>query len=168
MTGRPFTLHVIGLKNTGKSGLVEALVRELNELGLRTGVLKHDGSGHFRWDREGSDTHRMRAAGSPVTAILSDRDFAVHAAGGLEITLPQIVEAFFRGFDILIVEGFKRRKGRKVEVLREGVSTDPLCPPDELIATYGDRLPGRDAPHFDPDQVHDLARLISELLGEQT
>lgn len=164
MTGRPLTIHIIGLKKTGKSRLVESLVRELHRLGARTAVLKHDGSGHFRWDIEGTDTHKMRAAGSPVTAILSDHDFAVHAVEGLRATLPQIVETFFRGFDILLVEGFKRLEGKKVEVLREGVSVDPLCPKHELIATFGDRLPGRDAPHFGPEDIPGLARLISRLL----
>lgn len=166
LTGRPLTIHIIGLKKTGKSRLVESLVRELNRLGARTAVLKHDGSGHFRWDTEGTDTHKIRAAGSPVTAILSDHDFAVHAADGLRVDLPQIVETFFRGFDILLVEGFKRLEGRKVEVLREGVSADPLCPRDELIATFGDPLPGRDAPHFGPDTVGDLARLFVRLLQQ--
>ena len=166
MASPPLVIHIIGLKNTGKSGLMESLVRELNKLGIRTGALKHDGSNHFHWDREGSDTYRIRAAGSPVTAILSDREFAVHAAGGLDITLPDIVKVFFRGFEILLVEGFKKLEGKKVEVLREGVSTHPLSPEGELIATFGDPLSGWDAPHFDRTNVRDLAALISRLLRE--
>lgn len=166
MAAPPLVIHIVGLKKTGKSGLVELLIRELNRLGIRTGVLKHDGSNHFHWDKEGTDTYRIRTAGSPVTAILSDREFAVHAAGGLDITLPEIVEAFFRGFEILLVEGFKKLEGKKVEVLREGMSTHPLSPESELIATFGDPLFGRDAPHFDQTNVHDLAALISRLLRE--
>lgn len=166
MSGSPLVIHVVGLKKTGKSGLMELLVRELGRLGIRTGALKHDATGHFHWDREGTDTFRIRAAGSPVTAILSDREFAVHAPGGLEITLPEIAQAFFRRFDILLVEGFKKLKGRKVEVLRQGVSTHPLSPDDELVATFGDRLFDRDAPHFDQDSVQELARLISRLLPQ--
>ena len=168
MTGPPLVIHIIGLKNTGKSGLIESLIQELNKLGIKTGVLKHDGSNHFHWDKEGSDTHRIRAAGSPVTAILSDREFAVHAAGGLDITLPGIVDAFFRGFEILLVEGFKKLEGKKVEVLREGVSTHPLSPEGELIATFGDPLFGRDAPHFDQTNVRDLAALIARIFSEQS
>ncbi len=167
MTRRPLPIHIVGLKKTGKSRLVESLVRELGRLGARTAVLKHDGSGHFRWDTEGTDTYKVRAAGSPVTAILSNHDFAVHASDGLRVTLPQIVETFFQGFDILLVEGFKRLEGRKVEVLREGVSADPLCPEEDLIATFGDRLPGRDAPHFDPEDVPGLAKLLFQLFREK-
>jgi molybdopterin-guanine dinucleotide biosynthesis protein B len=164
MAGPPLLIHIIGLKNTGKSGLVESLVRELTERGIKTGVLKHDGAGHFHWDREGTDTYRMRQAGSPVTAILSDREFAVHAAGGLDVTLPEIVETFFRGFDIVLVEGFKKLEGKKIEVLRKVASTHPLSPEDELIATFGDRLFDRNVPHFDGTSVPDLAGLISRLL----
>lgn len=168
MSGPPRVIHVVGFKNTGKSSLMEPLVRQLNELGVRTGALKHDGSGHFRWDREGTDTQRISGAGSPVTAILSDRNFAVHAPGGLEITLPEIVETFFRGLDIVLVEGFKKLEGKKVEVLREGFSTAPICPEHELVATFGDPLFERDAPHFGYDSVPALARLIARLLGERT
>jgi molybdopterin-guanine dinucleotide biosynthesis protein MobB len=146
---------------------MEALIQELNKLNIKAGALKHDASGHFHWDKVGTDTHRISAAGSPVTAILSDREFAVHAPGGLDVTLPQIVEAFFRRFDILLVEGLKKLKGRKVEVLREGLSTNPLCPQDELVATFGDRLFDRDVPHFDYDSVPDLAELIARLLPQQ-
>ncbi len=163
MAPHPFVIHIVGLKNTGKSGLMESLILELNRLGVRTGAFKHDGSGHFRWDREGTDTHRFRAAGSPVTAILSDGDFAVHAAEGLEITLPEIVRAFFRGMDMVLVEGFKKLEGKKIEVLREGVSTHPLSPEHELVATFGDRLFDRDAPHFDPANVRALAELLVHL-----
>jgi molybdopterin-guanine dinucleotide biosynthesis protein B len=168
MAGPPFVIHIIGLTNTGKSGLMESLIQELNKLGIKAGVLKHDGSGHFHWDREGTDTHRIRAAGSPVTAILSDREFAIHAADGLDITLPEIMEVFFNGFDILLVEGLKRLKGKKVEVLREGVSTHPLSKEEDLVATFGDRLFDRDVPHFDQGSVRDLAELIYQLLIEQS
>jgi len=164
MAAPPFVIHIVGLKNTGKSGLVESLVKELNKLGIKTGVLKHDGAGHFHWDREGTDTYRVRAAGSPVTAILSERDFAVHAAGGLEITLPEIVGAFFRGFDLLLVEGFKKLEGQKIEVLREGASTHPLSREEELVATFGDRVFERQAPHFDKDSVGALAERIAQHL----
>ena len=167
MAAPPLVIHIVGLKKTGKSGLVELLIRELNRLGIRTGVLKHDGSNHFHWDKEGTDTYRIRTAGSPVTAILSDREFAVHAAGGLDITLPEIVETFFRGFEILLVEGFKKLKGKKVEVLREGFSTHPLSPEGELIATFGDPVFSRDAPHFDRTNVQALAALISKLLPQR-
>jgi len=166
MVAPPLVIHIIGWKNTGKSGLMERLVRELNKLDIRVGVLKHDGSNHFHWDREGTDTHRIRAAGSPVTAILSDEEFAVHAAGGLDITLPEIVETFFRGFEIVLVEGLKKLAGKKIEVLREGFSSAPISPDHELVATFGDPLFERDAPHFDQTNVQDLAELISQLLGE--
>ncbi len=166
MAGQPFLFHVIGLKNTGKSGLMESLIQELNKLGIRTGVLKHDGSNHFHWDREGTDTYRIRAAGSPVTAILSDREFAIHAADGLDITLDEIVNTFFRGFEILLIEGLKKIRGKKVEVLREGVSTHPLASDEDLVATFGDRLFDRDVPHFDRESVPALAELISAVFSE--
>ena len=168
MAGPPLVIHIVGLKKTGKTELMESLIQELNRFGIRTGALKHDASGHFHWDQEGTDTHRIRAAGSPVTAILSDREFAVHASGGIEISLAEIVEAFFRRFDILLVEGFKKLEGKKVEVLREGVSTRPLTSGDELVATFGDRLLDSSAPHFDHGSVPDLAKLILQLFAKRT
>ena len=166
MAGPPLVIHIVGLKNTGKTRLMGLLVQELNSLGIETGALKHDGSGHFHWDREGTDTYGIRSAGGRVTAILSDCEFAIQANGGLGITLQEITQVFFRRFDLLLVEGFKKLKGRKVEVLREGFSTHPLCTEEELVATFGDPLFERDAPHF--DSVPALAELISRLLREHT
>jgi molybdopterin-guanine dinucleotide biosynthesis protein MobB len=168
MAGPPLVIHIVGLKNTGKTSLMELLVQELNGVGIATGALKHDASGHFHWDKEGTDTHGIRAAGSQVTAILSDREFAIQANEGLGITLQEIVQVFFRRFDILLVEGFKKLRGRKVEVLRQGFSTHPLCTEEELVATFGDRLFERDVPHYTRENVRDLAERISQLLRERT
>ena len=40
---RPAVLAVSGSKNTGKTTLTEALVRELSKRGVKVAVIKHDG-----------------------------------------------------------------------------------------------------------------------------
>ena len=60
---RPAVLAVSGSKNTGKTTLTEALVRELSKRGVKVAVIKHDGH-DFTPGCSGTDSHRMKAAGA--------------------------------------------------------------------------------------------------------
>ena len=56
-------IAVSGVKNSGKTTLIEKLLPALNARGVKTAVLKHDGHS-FAADREGTDTCRFLAAGA--------------------------------------------------------------------------------------------------------
>lgn len=161
----PVVVHIVGYKNSGKTRLMGLLVGAFARLGLKAGTIKHDGCDHFRWDREGTDTHRFRQAGSPTAAILSGTAFAVESSTGLDVSLADLSRLFFRDVDVLLVEGFKRMKGIKVEVVRRGYSPEPACDPEELAASFGDELFPREVPHFPADGVDDLARLLARRAG---
>ena len=73
---RPAVLAVSGSKNTGKTTLTEALVRELSKRGVKVAVIKHDGH-DFTPDVPGTDSHRMKAAGAFGTVVYSEKRFCV-------------------------------------------------------------------------------------------
>ena len=75
-TGKPFIAAVSGVKNSGKTTFMEKLISELAGQGYRVAVIKHDGH-EFQADREGTDTYRMRQAGTYGTCIFSSGQWQV-------------------------------------------------------------------------------------------
>ena len=61
---------------TGKTTLIEKLIRELKGRGLRIAVIKHDGHS-FDIDHEGKDSWRFTKAGADITMISSAEKTAI-------------------------------------------------------------------------------------------
>ena len=59
-------LGISGYKKSGKSSLIESLVRTLTQQGLRIGVIKHQNE-TVQPDQPGSDTDRFSRAGPVPT-----------------------------------------------------------------------------------------------------
>ncbi len=73
---------VRGVKNSGKTTLIEAMLPHLAAAGLKVAVIKHDGHA-FLPDLPGTDTGRFLAAGAWGTAIFDGEKFkVVKRAGG--------------------------------------------------------------------------------------
>ena len=73
-------ITISGVKNSGKTTLIEKLLKEFCADGLRVAVLKHDGH-DFTCDIPGTDTYRFSAAGAYGTAIFSKHRMFVHKIG---------------------------------------------------------------------------------------
>jgi len=99
----PKTVSVTGFKNSGKTMVVEALVKELSTRGHRVGTLKHTAD-DIDLDTPGKDTSRHRDAGSVATGILQDNTTALFIDEKLSIH--QAAEKL-GVIDILVIEGFK-------------------------------------------------------------
>ena len=101
-------IAIVGYHNTGKTTLAERIVNMLKDRGLRVGYLKHDPKGHGETDREGSDTHRLSGVADRVALLSPDKLtlWERHSDDPLEV-----VREHFRGFDVVILEGFKSLKG---------------------------------------------------------
>ena len=83
---------VAGYKNSGKTTLVERLVRDLSERGVKVSTLKH-AHHNFEIDHPGRDSHRHRAAGAHEVAIVSRNRWAVihELHGGDEPDMEQML-----------------------------------------------------------------------------
>ena len=99
----PKTVSVTGFKNSGKTSVVEALVRELSSRGRRVGTLKHTAD-DIDLDTPGKDTRRHRDAGSVATGILQESTTALFIDEKLSIH--QAAEKL-GAIDYLVIEGFK-------------------------------------------------------------
>ena len=106
----------IGLSNSGKTTLLEKVIKELKIRGYRVAVVKHCPHG-FDIDHPGKDSWRLAQAGSDVVAVSSPNKTAFVERLDTELTLAQIRTIFEAKADIVLAEGYKKDNADKILVL---------------------------------------------------
>jgi molybdopterin-guanine dinucleotide biosynthesis protein B len=160
-------VSVVGSSNTGKTTLLEKVVKELKNRGYKVAVIKHDSHG-FDIDRPGKDSWRLTQAGSDVVVLSSADKMAMIKRPSGEMTLEQLSDMVAGGVDIIITEGYKGADKPKIEVYRSGVSDKILCCKEELLALVTDRHIDMDVPQFSPDEVNSVVDIIvGKILNRQ-
>ncbi|KNZ68609.1 molybdopterin-guanine dinucleotide biosynthesis protein B [Thermincola ferriacetica] len=160
----PF-VGIVGFSNTGKTTLMEKLIRELTVRGYRVAAIKH----HHRdmeFDRPGKDTWRHARAGAATVMLVSPYQMVKISKSeqkiGLQKALQEITDA-----DIILVEGFKKEKMPKIEVFRGSVHDALITSREELVAVVASDREFTGVPCYGPDDVKELADLIvKEFLKE--
>lgn len=127
---------VAGCSNTGKTVLIEGLIKELKKRGKSVATIKHDVHG-FDIDKEGKDTWRHRKAGAEAVIISSKKRMALIREVEEEIPLKELIDQV-KDFDFIIIEGYKKSPYKKLEVFREGVSKEIITPKEKLIGIASD------------------------------
>ena len=153
---------VCGVKNSGKTTVLEKLVAHLSACGIRVAVVKHDGH-RFEADRPGTDTFRHLVAGAMGTAVFDGEKFQVVKRTPVE---EDDLIALFPEADVLLLEGFKYSNWPKVEVVRGAVSSAPVCDRDTLLALVSDLPLEAGVPVLGLEDTEGLARLILEHCGK--
>ena len=69
-------LAFVAKSNTGKTSLLEHLIRELKNRGYKVGAIKHDAQ-RFEIDYPGKDSHRLTEAGADTMLITSPEKLAL-------------------------------------------------------------------------------------------
>lgn len=107
---------IVGWKNSGKTGLVERLVKYFSEQGLSVSTLKH-AHHDFDIDHPGRDSFRHRMAGAREVLVTSDKRWAlIHEQS--TPTSPNFEQMRMRlsPTDLVLIEGFKNETHPKIEV----------------------------------------------------
>lgn len=159
----PAAVAVSGVKNSGKTTFLEGLLPVLRREGLRVAVVKHDGH-DFTPDVPGTDSFRARMAGAEGVAVYSEARFLLTREWAREE--PERLFAAFPDMDLILLEGGKGSRYRKIEVLRAAVSAEPVCAAETLLALCTDtgvRLPG--VPALGLADYEAAARLILSWLA---
>ena len=156
---------VVGWKNSGKTGLMERLVREFVARGLRVSTLKH--AHHvFYVDHPGKDSHRHRLAGATEVLLSSRKRWALMHELRDEDEAP-LADLLSRltPVDLVLVEGYKRDAHPKVEAHRAETGQSLIALEDPTVRAIasdsGAGVEGR--PTFDLDDTGAIAEFI---LGE--
>lgn len=155
---------VAASSNSGKTTLIEKIVRVLKERGLRVAVIKHASKG-FDIDRPGKDSWRFREAGADAVMLVGSGEMALMKRISGEPDLAEL-EAMMKDIDVVIREGFKKDKGNRIEVFRSGVSGgQPLCMKDQsFLALVSDVPAGVAIPRFDLNDAAAVADFITAKL----
>ncbi|MBN2284653.1 MAG: molybdopterin-guanine dinucleotide biosynthesis protein B [Deltaproteobacteria bacterium] len=163
MKGTIPILSIVGRSNSGKTTLIEKLVRRLVGEGYRVATIKHNRGG-FDIDHEGKDSWRHKQAGARMTVLASPGRVAVIEDVGRDLSIGELRERYVHDVDIIIVEGFKANPYPKIEVSRSVTGQELLCSVDDnLIGVATDRpvVPGMT--RFDIDDIEPLFEHIVDL-----
>jgi molybdopterin-guanine dinucleotide biosynthesis protein MobB len=142
---------IVGLSGSGKTSLIERLIRLARARGLSVSTIKHTHHHRIELDTPGKDSHRHRSAGASEVMVASDDGWVRIASSPHPAPLESLLNEL-RPVDLVLVEGFRQLESlRRVEVFR-GMGT-PLALTDPGIAAvaapgdlalpgyYGIRLP---------------------------
>jgi len=159
------TMQVISFvaasSNSGKTTLIEKVVRILKGRGLRVAVIKH-ASGGFDLDRPGKDSWRFQEAGADAVILAGPDRIALMRKAAHVPALEELVH-LAGDVDIIITEGFKQNTENKVEVFRSGVSGDrPLSLDDRSFIALASDIPFEvPVPFFDLNDAAGVADFIA-------
>lgn len=166
-TGKNNVVAFVAWSGTGKTTLVEKVVRELKNRGYSVGFVKHDSHG-FDIDTPGKDSYRMAAAGADTVVVASAERVAVIKRHCRVPSVEAIIEQYFDDVDIVIVEGFKRSSLPKIEVHRQSAETQLICRGEandpNLIAVASDVPLLIDVPLYDIEDFSEIAGFIEETI----
>ena len=158
-TGIP-VVSVVGKSDSGKTTLMERLIRVLTGRGYRVGTVKHHVH-DFDIDVPGKDSWRHARAGAAVTLVSSPSKLGMTRVMDHEATLEELL-TFASDIDVLLTEGYRRAGDVRIEVSRCARSTELVCEAAELFALVTDNvdLETGDVPTFGLDDAEGLADLV--------
>jgi molybdopterin-guanine dinucleotide biosynthesis protein MobB len=152
-------ISFVGASNSGKTTLLEKVIKELIKRGYRVAVVKHEARG-FNLDYEGKDSWRLKRAGANPLIVSSPERVALIQDVPRDQSLMELIERFKPEVDIILTEGYKREPYPKIEVFRKDCCSKPLCTiEDNLIAIASDISLDLGVPCLDinkPDQIVEL------------
>ncbi len=153
---------IVGWKNSGKTTLVERLVKELTLRGFAVSTIKH-AHHDFDVDQPGKDSHRHRSAGAKEVLLSSTRRWALmhELFDESEPPLGDLLDKL-SPVDLVLVEGFKSGNHAKIEVRREPATREVLAQQDSQIRAIATDCapPKTNLPVFDLNNVTAIAEFI--------
>ena len=122
----PF-VSIIGKSNSGKTTLIEKLIRELKKRGYMVGTIKHTHHA-IQIDRQGKDSARHKNAGAHTVAIHSPDSLTVikdTKSPSLDSLALDDIAIYYEDMDIVITEGYRQADKPKIEVFRKAAHKRP-------------------------------------------
>ena len=127
-TDIPPAVCIVGRKNSGKTTLTVALAAELRRRGRRVATIKH-GHHAFETDEPGRDSWRHFNEGeAEATLMAGTGKIALVMRIDGEPDPARLIRELYagRGYDVVLIEGWKHGALPKIEVFRRAVHDRPL------------------------------------------
>ena len=162
-------VHILGRKNSGKTTLIEALLAEYTDRGLRVATVKHTSHPH-PVDTAGRDSSRLRAAGANPSVFVTSDAIAVFLSPRPGTDYSRTLDPMLATVDLVLIEGDIEGSGPKIEVWREETGTSALAGEREDIAaviTDGELPPHLSVPVWPRESVSLVADRVLTLAGRR-
>ncbi len=165
-------LGFAAFSGTGKTTLLEKLIPQLTQQGIRIGMIKH-AHHEFDIDKPGKDSYRLRKAGARQMLIASSMRQALMTENETpqEPRLDELITRLdLENIDLVLVEGFKHASFPRIELHRKELGKTLLYPEDPgIIAVASDYLADcGDLPALNINDTAAIAEFIVEWLGTNT
>lgn len=154
----PPIVSFVGRSKSGKTTLLEKLIKELVVRGYKVATVKHTFHESVL-DEPDKDTWRHIQAGSSATALSAANGVLFVAPSGAGTGLDTVARLFGEDYDIILTEGFKNEAGPKVEVHRREKGL-PLEGLSNLVAIVTDEPLDAAVKQLSLDDVKGLADFI--------
>ena len=115
-------IGISGWSGSGKTQLIEKLIKFfIHEYNLKVCALKHAHSS-FEIDHKGKDSYKFFEAGANKVIISSSKKWVmINKVKKKEPTLEELLINIEKNIDIVLVEGWKFSKIKKIEVYRHEI-----------------------------------------------
>ena len=156
----PPVVSIVGKSKSGKTTLIEKLIRELKSRGYRVATIKHSPQG-IDFDGSGKDSWRHIQAGSEATAVSSLDKIVLIKPVVQESNIDEVASLLGEDYDIILAEGFKQGSAPKIEVHRKDTGST-LKGLKKQIAIVTDEPLETKTRQFSPDGIKDIADLLEK------
>jgi len=153
---KPKILAISGMKNSGKTTLIERIIPRLSDAGLCVAVIKHDGHS-FTPDTPGTDSYRFFAAGAYSTAVFDGEKFSVTKRCQVS---EEILIDMFPDAELILLEGFKNSSYPQIKLVREGVPEDTVNGCHTHTAVVSDLRIASDKSVFLSDDLDAITEIV--------
>jgi len=157
-------IGISGWSGSGKTQLMSKLIKYFVEVcNLRVCALKHAHSS-FEIDQKGKDSFKFSHAGASSVIISSSRQWAIiNKVENKEPSLKDLLKGT-KKFDLVLIEGWKFEKIKKIEVFRKKINKPLLCEKNRdfiAVATTSKTLKIRkNIPILNLNNIEEVAKFI--------
>lgn len=129
-------ISITSYSGVGKTTLIEGVIKELSLRGYKVGTIKHT-CHDFDIDKEGKDTFRHRQAGASKVCVISKNRFSYIEELKKEKSLKEAIR-LYSDMDLIIIEGYKKYKFKKIEVIRKDKYINLISDIEDIIGVASD------------------------------
>jgi molybdopterin-guanine dinucleotide biosynthesis protein MobB len=155
-------ISLVGYSNSGKTKVMESLIRIIKRKGYKVAAIKHAAHG-YTMDPPGTDSWYYAEAGADKVVIVGPGSYTIHEFHEDQKSLQEVLGKI-KEVDIVLVEGFKGESGPKIEIYRQGYSSGRIDLGGNLVAVVSDISLSGEIPCFSFDQLEGLADFILTML----
>ena len=144
---------------TGKTTIIEQLIRRFKQKNLRVAVIKHDAH-EFEIDQEGKDSWRFTQAGADMTVLSSEQKTVLMEQRSLSL---QDLLSMVHDVDLILLEGYNQEQVPglyRVGISRRATGKGFRLPLDHYNVLVTDEAPDTTLPCFSPDEIDGLADFL--------